>query len=195
MSSLAEKIMRDVLGRATTAEDYRQLNEMMSALPAEIATSPGAMFELVSRMNFLQQLEVSIAKAGREAQQKIHYDLPARIDQAALQAMIKVRDTLPVDAAHTAKKLYFTTAIGTLVIGIFSCCAGWVLGENHVKAERAVTHAASDRELGRCVDAATGAFVTSARAGTRPAPIKPETVRNDLMICGAEYADRRAGNG
>lgn len=65
MSSLAEKIMRDVLGRATTAEDYRQLNEMMSALPAEIATSPGAMFELVSRMNFLQQLEVSIAKAGQ----------------------------------------------------------------------------------------------------------------------------------
>lgn len=195
MSNLAEQIMRNVLGRATTAEDYRQLNEMMAALPPEIATSPGAMYELVSRMNFLQQLDATIAQAGREAQQKIHYDLPARIDDAALKAMLKVRDTLPVDAAHTAKKLYFTTALGTLVIGIFCCCAGWILGENHVKAERAATHAASDRELGRCVDAATGAFVTSARAGVRTAPIRNETVRNDLMICGAEYADRRAGNG
>ncbi|USI79095.1 hypothetical protein [Sphingopyxis sp. USTB-05] len=195
MSSLAEQIMRNVLGRAATAEDYRQLNEMMSALPAEIATSPGAMYELVARMNFLQQLEATIAQAGREAQQKIHYDLPARIDDAALKAMLKVRDTLPVDATHTARKLYFTTALGTLVIGMLACGAGWVLGENHIKAERAATHAASDRELGRCVDAATGGFVTSARNGTRPVPIRNETIRNDLMICGAEYADRRAGNG
>lgn len=195
MSSLAEQIMRNVLGRATTAEDYRQLNEMMSALPAEIATSPGAMYELVSRMNFLQQLDATIAQAGREAQQKIHRDLPARIDDAALKAMLKVRDTLPVDAAHTAKQLYFTTAVGTLVVSIVACCAGWVLGGNHVKAERAATHAASDRELGRCVDAATGGFVTSARNGTRPVPIRNETIRNELMICGAEYADRRADNG
>lgn len=195
MSSLAEKIMRDVLRRAPTAEDYRQLNEMLAALPDEITSSPGALYELVSRMDFLQQLKSTVDMAGRDAQQRIHYDLPVRIDEAALKAMMKVRDTLPVDAAHTAKKLYFTTAFGTLVIGIFACCAGWVLGENHIEAKRAATHAASDRELGRCVDAATGAFVTSARNGTRPVPIRNETIRNDLMVCGAEYADRRAGNG
>ena len=195
MSNLVEQIMRDVLGRATTAEDYRQLSEMMIGLPAEIANSPGAMYELVSRMNFLQQLDATIAQAGREAQQKIHHDLPVRIDDAALKAVTKIRDTLPRDAAHSARRLYKLASFVTLALASLTACAGWVVGANYASAVRSTTHAASDREFGRCIDAATGAFVTTARGGTRPTPIRNETVRTDLMICAAEYADRRAGNG
>ncbi|MFC3786161.1 hypothetical protein GGR90_001671 [Sphingopyxis italica] len=194
MSDLAKQIMRDVLNRAPTAEDYRQLNQLLDALPAEILKSPAAMYEIVGRMNFLQQLEATIQKAGRHAQQQIHHDLPIRVDQAALIAVNKIRDTLPRDAAASARRLYKFATMGTLAIAIVTCSAGWVLGANHVKAKQAATHAASDREFGRCIDASTAAYATSARRGVRPAPVTSDTVRNDLMICAAEYADRRAGN-
>lgn len=195
MSDLADKIIREVLRRAPTPDDYRRINEMLRALPREITSSPGAMYDIVLRMDYLRQLEDTIEKAGRESQQRIHHDLPGRIDQAAMKALLKIRDSLPVDAAHSAKRLYQTAAIATIILATMFGASGWVLGANAVKKERATTHAASDRELGRCVDAATGAFTTSARYGTRASPISSDTVRNDLMVCGAEYADRRAESG
>lgn len=195
MSDLAKQIMRDVLNRAPTAEDYRQLNQLLDALPVELASSPAAMYEIVGRMNFLQQLEATIETAGRQAQQQIHYDLPIRVEQAALIAVNKIRDTLPRDAAASARRLYKFATMCTLGIAIVTGCAGWVLGANHVEAIQASTHAATDREFARCIDASTAAYATSARRGARSAPVTSDTVRNDLMICAAEYADRRAGNG
>jgi hypothetical protein len=195
MSDLARQIMQKILRRAPTAEDYRQLNEFLDDLPVEMASSPAVLYEIVCRMHFLQQLEAAIEMAGLHAQQRIHHDLPIRVEQAALIAINKIRDTLPRDAAASARRLYKFATMCTLGIAIVTGCAGWVLGANHVEAIQASTHAATDREFARCIDASTAAYATSARRGVRPAPITSDTVRNDLMICAAEYADRRAGNG
>lgn len=195
MNDLAAKIIREALGRTATAEDYRRIDEMLRTLPSEITSSPGAMFDIVLRTDYLRQLEETIAKAGREAQQRIHHDLPERTEQAALKALVKIRDSLPMDAAHSAKRMFQAAIIGALIFSTVAGASGWVLGANAAKKAQETTHASSDRELGRCVDAASGAFANSYRAGVRSTPISYDAIRNDLMICGAEYADRRAEAG
>lgn len=195
MNDVVEKIIVEVLKRSPTPEDYRRTNEMLRALPPEMSSSPGAMCDIVLRMDHLRQMEEAIGKASLEAQQRIHHDLPNRIDDAALKALSKIRDCMPIDAAHSARSLYKTAFLFTMVIATVTGAGGWILGVAFTERALTTTHAGSDLELGRCVDAATGAFTTSHRRGVRSTPISNNTVRNDLMICGAEYADRRAKKG
>ena len=179
MNSLIDKIIRDALGRQPTHADYVELNQMLSSMPPGMRDSPTMIWDLVVRMDQLQQFKAVTAEASLEAQRRIHKDLQPRIDEAAYAALRKIRLEMPIDLQEGSRRLVRAVAIAALVLAVVAFGAGFIWAHIADRKDRERHHAASEVELGRCVDAATGAFANSVRSGVRASPITNDQVRND----------------
>lgn len=183
MSSLVEKTIRQALRREPTAEDYRQVNEMLSALPGEMRNSPGVVCEVVLRIEFLRKLEESIQQASWKAQQQIHADLPHRIDEAALRALSKMRSLMPTDASDAARRMLKTAALFVAVAALAAGVWGYVMGQYMTRRAVAARQTTIQAERSHCIDAAVGQLAVGSRSSSNPSSSMLATARNDLLAC------------
>lgn len=195
----ANQLSRQLLGRSLNAGEYRMLNEMLFAVPDELRESPVFLSERIleakhqSELNRLvHRVEDAIQRASFESVQKLDTDLPARVDRAAISALNKVRDYMPMSGPDALRKAIKISLISFLIVAGFSAYFGFLLGHKATMAYYSPGNAFMDEDLAQCVDAATGAFVMSARNGEREVFDPADAVRDDLTKCGAQYADRRA---
>lgn len=133
-------------------------------------------------------------EASFDAQNRIAHDMPERVEKAAERALNHLRDKLPIDASDRLGRLLKMGVIWTIIVFLIAGAAGWMLSSWYIERPRYARHAATETEFNRCIDSAAGLLVNSTRRGSRVPPIDSATVRTDLMICAAEYADRRALN-
>ncbi|MEO1968422.1 MAG: hypothetical protein ABGW87_06885 [Sphingomonadaceae bacterium] len=192
MKHLADDIVRKFLERQPTPKEYRDIAELLDLAPIEMRESPAAVFQVVMLIASIQQQRETLKEATWEAQQKVHHDLPNRIDEAAYKALNKMRDLLPINAKDTTRRIMKVVTLCVVSVGLLCGVAGYIVGAKHERNFNASSHAASDLEFARCVDAASGAFAESYRRGIRKAPVSSDIVRYDLGACAAEYADRKA---
>ena len=199
MSDVVGKMIREVLGRKPDAEDYATANEFFAQLPDEILASPAAVADIVIRIELIRQFKVEVAKgadlvkqASWDAQQRIHNDLPKRIDKAADAALNRMRDKLPIDAADRVSRLLKWGAAWTLWASIIAASGGWILAQRVAKRDAMTQQAAVERDFNACIDAAEGAAVSTVGRGGNPVRYDGEVYRTHARSCAAEYADRRA---
>lgn len=193
MIDIADDIVRRLLRRQPTAEDYKRINVFMDHLPPEMRSSPGAIAEIVLRMEGIREFEAILQRASSDAQNRIHHELPERVEKAAERAFNHIRDKLPIDASDRFGRLLKYGSVCAVVIAAIGAAAGWT-ASNIATARYQMSHqAASELAFSRCVEAAAGAAVqTVDRHG--------DNIRYNGAVfvtlsrnCAAEYADRRAG--
>lgn len=195
MSSTAEQIIRQVLSRQPTAEDYRRVEQIISLYPPEARSSPGAMVDVAVRVEFQHQLEETIKQASWAAQQRIHEDLPQRVDAAAIRALNKMRDLLPFDAADSARSMYKWAAIAMAITFVITWIPAYMLGQQAVRRDQANVQAIVETERDRCIDAAIGRIAVADRSRANPGSTALQVVHHDLLACIAKAEERRAGDG
>jgi hypothetical protein len=195
VSDLANKIIREALRRSPTAEDYRRINDMLNVLPDSIRSSPAAIFDIVMRTEFQRQLEETIKQAGWAAQQRIHEDLPKRVDEAALRALNKIRDLLPLDAADSARRMYKWAAIAMAITFVITWIPAYYLGQDKVHNDHAAAQAVVEVERNRCIDAAIGRIAVADRSRVNHGSGSLQVVSHDLRECIAKGEKRRASDG
>lgn len=192
MSDLVDTMFRELLGRAPSNEDRAAVSRLMIGLPDAIRASPAAVADIILRAEHIRALDDIMQKASWEAQQTIHRDLPQRIDQAAMAALIKLRDQLPVDGSDRIRRLIIAVAGWTAIAVIIAASAGWMT-RDYVSDRRQAQHqAAMERAFNNCITAAEGIAMTS-RTGVEGMRYDSATYRTQARTCAAEYADRRAG--
>lgn len=183
MSNLVDKIIRQALGRESTAEDYRKVHEMLSALPDEMRSSPGVICDIVLRMEFIRKLEATIQQAGWEAQQRIHADLPHRIDDAAYKALNKIRTMMPASAAGAVRGMLMTALVLLTILSLVSSMSGWVLGQNHLQKALVERQRSGQVDVARCVDASIGQVATATSTDSKLLSEHLQSVRSGLLAC------------
>ncbi|MFW2830401.1 hypothetical protein [Sphingomonas sp. ID0503] len=180
-----------LLGRSPTDEDYRRINQLILNLPPEIASSPGALAEIILRADHLDQLEKVVKQAAFDGQQRIHADLPQRIDDAALAALKKMRDRMPVDATDRLARMLKWSFCWTVIVAITFCTAGWMLANRQAEQTAAEAHALNEERFSACMDHAAGSALRAPNKRGTP-PIDITTYVQTARGCAASYADRRA---
>ncbi|MDG2511069.1 hypothetical protein P7B04_00015 [Sphingobium yanoikuyae] len=194
MSISSEDMIRRLLRREPTAEDYKTMNQLIRDLPPELVSSPGVMAEIILRMEHVRELKAIMKQAAFEGQQRIHHDLDARVDRAAISALSRIRDTMPYNADDGAWRLLWIAFYWMVGVAVVAATASWMVAAWYMSPERQAHHAATETEFSRCVNAAAGGFTIGAKSKRDASEARRDMVRNDLMICAAEYADRRAGD-
>jgi hypothetical protein len=195
MSSIADQIIRQVLQRQPTAEDYRRMDAILSLYPPEVRSSPGAMVDVAVRIEFHRQLEETIKQAGWSAQQRIHEDLPKRVEQAAIQALNKMRDLMPFDAADSARRMYKCAAIAMAITFMITFIPAYVLGQQAAQRGFEANEAAAHSERNRCVDAAIGGMAVAELSRANSGSAALQVIRNELLACIAKTVERHTGDG
>jgi hypothetical protein len=195
VTDLADKIIRDMLRRSPTAEDYRRINDILNVLPDSIRSSPAAMFDIVMRTEFQRQLEETLKQASWAAQQRIHEDLPKRVDEAAIRALNKIRDLLPFDAADSARRMYKWAAIAMAITFVITWIPAYMLGQEKVHDDHAAAQAIVEGRRNRCIDAAVGRIAVADRSRSNPGSTALQVVRHNLLDCIAEGEGRHADDG
>lgn len=194
-NDLADTILRGFLRREPSGEDYKRIDQLAAALPHEMQDSPAVMADVILRAATLRRMEELVQTATFEAQQRIHRDLPERVDDAATQALRHIRDKLPVDSADRFGRLLKIGTIWTVMVVTVGLTAGWI-GANRSNDRYHMAHqAATDSQFNRCVDAAIGAAAGVTDKSGGGARYDPAVFRDYARSCAAEYADRRAGAG
>ena len=133
-----------------------------------------------------------VQKATFETQQKIHRDLPNRVEKAAEMAFHAFRDLMPVDSRDAMARLCRWGAFWMLFALIFGFITGgagtkWWLSRPEIRH-----HAISEINFNHCIDATFGAAVIKLQNHGKAANYDAEKFRGDSRICAAEYADRLA---
>lgn len=199
MRDVVGRMIRQLLDRTPQPEDYRRASEFFAQLPDEILASPAAVADIVGRIEHIRQMEEVVAKAadlvrqaGWETQQRIHSDLPHRIDRAAEAALSRIRDKLPIDAADRVSRLLKWGASWTVVVFVVAAVAGWLLADYVNRNEAMTQQAYAERAFNTCIDAAEGAAVSTVGRGGNPVRYDGALYRTRARSCAAEYADRRA---
>ena len=191
MATLAEKMCIDLLGRQLTGEDYIRLDKMLRHLPPEVRESPGSLAEIIMRMENLQQFEAILQRASFEAQQKIHKDLPRRVEMAAQAALCALRDQLPIDSSDSMRRLYKWGAMWMLSVSVIGFTAGLVVTKWWVSQPEEHHYAATETAFNRCIDASFGAASIDQQNRRDNSAYSSTEFRNNARNCAAEYADRR----
>lgn len=183
MSNLIDRTIRLALRREPTAEDYREVHEMLSALPDEMHSSPGIISEIVLRMDYLRKLKAAIEEASRSAQQQIHADLPHRMEEAALKALNKMRTLMPTSAADATRGMLKTAAVLLTTMSFVSSMSGWILGQHFLRKQLIEGHQIAQSDRARCVDASIGQIATGQRSDVDANSKHLQMVRSHLLVC------------
>ncbi|KXU30114.1 hypothetical protein A0J57_10605 [Sphingobium sp. 22B] len=191
MNTLAEKMCIDLLGRQLTGEDYIRMDKMLRHLPSEVRDSPGSIAEIIMRMENLKQFDAIVQRASFEAQQKIHKDLPRRVEIAAQAALCALRDQLPIDSSDAMRRLYKWGAMWMLSVSVIGFTVGVTFTKWWVSRPEMHHYAATETAFNRCIDASFGAASNGQRNGRNASAYDSTEFRNSARICAAEYADRR----
>ncbi|WP_022682556.1 hypothetical protein [Sphingobium bisphenolivorans] len=191
MATLAEKMCIDLLGRQLTGEDYIRMDKILRHLPSEVRDSPGAIAEIILRMENLKQFDAIVQRASFEAQQKIHKDLPRRVEIAAQAALCALRDQLPIDSSDSMRRLYKWGALWMLSVSVIGFTIGVVFTKWWVSKPEEHHYAIAETAFNRCIDASFGAASTDQRNRRDRSVYDSAEFRNNARICAAEYADRR----
>jgi hypothetical protein len=186
MTELANQIISKMLDREPTAEEYRRLNKLLKLLPDAMRSSPGAMADVAMRIAFQSQVEETLRSASWSAQQEIHRNLPARVDAAAVDALNRIRDTIPANAADASSRLLKLTTIWMIAIFLTVGPAGFIVGQAFNQSRQESQRAALMVDRSRCVDAAIGRLaVLDRRSGNRGTE-QLDSHRHNLLECLAE---------
>ncbi|MFW2831682.1 hypothetical protein [Sphingomonas sp. ID0503] len=186
-----DTMIRRLLERAPTADDYKRINQLTLDLPDELSRSPGAIAEIILRAEHLRQFEQVVKQASFDAQQRVHADLSQRIDAAALAALAKIRDRMPVDAADRLIRMLRWSVCWTLVVAITFAAAGWMLASRRAEQTLAEAHALNEELFKACMDEAAGAALRGPNR-RQASPLDVTTYVQTARECAASYADRRA---
>ncbi|CAD7339426.1 hypothetical protein FIM10_12115 [Sphingomonadales bacterium 56] len=190
MRDLVEQMYRDLLEREASPEDYIRMEKFLRRLPSEMKNSPGVLAEVIFRVEHVRQMNEVVQKATFETQQKIHRDLPGRVEKAAEMAFHAFRDLMPVDSRDAMARLYRWGAFWMLFVLIFGFITGgastkWWLSRPEIRH-----HAISEINFNHCINAVFGAAAIKRRNDDNAAGHDAEQFRSDARICAAEYADR-----
>lgn len=140
----------------------------------------------------LTMMKEQVDRLSFDGQQKIHRDLPLRIEQAAMSALVKMRDLLPVDYSDRFRRLIIAVTGWTAIVLFVAASAGWMLRGYVSNRTHAQHQATMERAFDDCITAAEGVAMTS-RAGLAGLRYDSAIYRTQARTCAAEYADRRAG--
>jgi len=182
---------RRIVGREPTEKDRVMMAKLRTELPHELLGSPAAVADIILRANMLSLLQEKIDGITFSAQQVIHRDLPDRIDKAALAALNKMRDHLPIDTKDSLRRLIQTATVWTVLVCIVAGAGGWMLHGYATAHQQAGQQASMDQAFERCVTAAEG-FAMTSKPGVDALRYDSAVYRTQARACAAEYADRRA---
>lgn len=187
-----EQVMRRMLGREPTTGEFDEFHRMLSVFPPDIRNSEAAMIFITVVSTQVKALKDIVQNAGWESQQRIHKDLPGRIDEVALAAVRKIRDTIPIDSSDRFQRLLKTATIATAMVLFLGGLFGFALGERAVHHVAGPARSSSEVLFSQCLDAAQGAAAFADSQHGQPGHYDPVVYREEARVCAAAYADRRA---
>jgi hypothetical protein len=192
MDDRINAMMKRLLGRQATSEDGLRIAKLISELPPELLASPAAVADIVLRAEHLRQVEEAINKASWNAQQRIHHDLPHRINEAALKALSTMRNQLPIDSADRVSRLFKWGTAWTITVLLVASLGGWMLRSRVADRQQIQMRAATDQTFNQCIDAAEGLAMT-ARPGIAGLRYDSAVYRAHARACALDYASRNSG--
>ena len=186
-------MMHQLLGPNPSPEVRALVLRLVLNLPPEILGSPAAVADIVLRADMLCELKSEITRFSWQEQQRIHKGLPDRIDAAALGAINKMRDYLPIDTKDSLNRLLKTAFVWTAFVLFIGASAGWMLNSYSSKRAATSNQAGAEREFNVCIYAAEG-HAMSVGSSVNALRYDSAVYRTQARACAAEFADRRASS-
>lgn len=193
MKDMVTEMAGRLLRRQPTADEYRTMNELLRELPPEFSSSPAQIAFIVLMTDMLSRFEEIVKKASWDAQQRIHKDLPARVETAALHALNRLRDTLPIDRSDRLSRVFMWTSILVATVGLSAGTLGFAFARSLDVRANATQNVMAERGFSTCMYAAAGAAAIATGKSANAVAYNATIYQARARICAAEYADRRAG--
>ena len=193
MKAMTTQMFERLLKRQATDEEYRRMSEFLRALPEEFSNSPAQVASIVIMTENLSQFEAIVKRASWDAQQKIHADLPKRVDAAALHALHHIRDQMPIDASDSMSRMLKWGSIffATIAFGFFAL--GFRAADALQDRANATQNVMAEQGFVTCMNAAAGAAAIVNKKSATTAGYDAAIHQARARLCAAEYAYRRAG--
>lgn len=192
MKEMISDMFTRLLQRQPNDDEYRKMNELLRELPEEFSTSPGQIAFIVVMTDVLSRFETTVKKASWDAQQRIHADLPQRVEAAAVRALNHLRDVLPIDRSDRFARVFMWTSVLVATVGLFAGGLGFALAQTLDTQALSAQKVFAEQAFVVCLEAADGAAMSGGKSSGKTLHYNPQIYQARARLCAAGYADRRA---